>query len=41
MALDSNELKSNTPSNGFKFGGSELNQKTVFHRSLEAFSDCV
>ncbi len=29
MALDSNELKSNTPSNGFKFGGSELNQKTV------------
>jgi len=29
MALDSNELKSKTPSNGFKFGGSELNQKTV------------
>lgn len=29
MALDSNEIKSNTPSNGFKFGGSELNQKTV------------
>jgi POT family proton-dependent oligopeptide transporter len=29
MALDSNELKPNKSSNGFKFGGSELNQKTV------------